>query len=177
MLGQSTPRPSRGRSAPIFFGRDLTGPEIVRHSFGDDGNQRAGSSCLHVLTHTRSDPLGSRRVSRKRDAVQVAAWPWSRVLRLCALPGHRSVVVTRDQSPTRTACPARRFSPGRVGFMREKDTPMMVGLKRISTAFGLAVPWPRRLRPRSLWLSQNQVDCECRRRHAALEPESGGLSH
>src|SRR3954453_18160972 len=39
--------------------------------------------------------------------------------------------------PTRTATPARRSPPGRLGHWRNKDILMLDGLKRISTALGL----------------------------------------
>ena len=109
--------------------------------------------------------------------VQVVGLAWRRGDRSCCTSGTSQRVPSReDDSPTRTTRPARCSLPGRVGFMREKDTPMMFGLKRISTALG-SWPLPGHVGVGPGGCRQSQsIDRQCRRRLAAVQPESGGLS-
>src|SRR6516165_6174686 len=65
-----------------------------------------------------------------------------------------------DHSPTRTTRRARRSPSGRVGSTREKDTPMLVGLKRISTALGLVAAMASTAFAQGFAPSQNQLTAD-----------------
>src|SRR5262249_2386258 len=125
------------RPAPIFFARDLTGLETRAIVAATIGNQRAGSLCLRILSGIPANRLS---LASRPVGTEPASWV-TRVLDRggvrTALVGPAQDSVTIDDSTTRTTCPARRSSRGRVGSTREKETLMMFGLKRISTAFGL----------------------------------------
>ena len=127
-----------GLTGPDFFLTRFDRPENAGHSCGDVWNQRTGSLCLHLLSHTPPSPflLASNHVGAKRKApVARLTGPGPDLARACEPLRNRTV--TMDHSPTRTTRPARRSPSGRVGSTREKDKPMMVELKRISTALGL----------------------------------------